>query len=104
MLIPKNKKFKREIWGQVLRLRGQEIFIEIYQESLQMVLKRYANETYDICFKLNRMPFQAQHYALDFIECENLFTKLIDNSYYKCKSTELQMPNGFPQKTNATFQ
>lgn len=98
VLKPKSNKnsHAKHIYGQVYRVREKKIFIEIFQQSIKTFRKEYKNELYDICFILNRMPYQLQHYALDFVEKEQLFTKLINNSYYKCKSEKLTQANGVP--------
>lgn len=91
VLKPKYSKPKLEIWGQVLRVRESKIYIEIFPETFGAVRNGHKNELYDINFKVNRMPFQLQHFALEFIKEEQLFTRLIDNSYYQCKTA---MSNG----------
>lgn len=90
--------------GQVYRIRERKIFIEIFNYSFRKIQKNHKQELYDISFILNRMPYQVQHQALDFIEKEDLFTKLINNSYYKCKSASLPLANGKKQTYNHQFK
>lgn len=106
ILKPKSNKSAqaKHIYGQVYRVREKKIYIEIFQQSIKQLRKAYKNEFYDICFILNRMPYQLQHYALNFVEKEDLFTKLINNSYYKCKSVKLTQANGVPTQRNHSFQ
>lgn len=92
------------IYGQVQRVRDKKIYLEIFQQSIKQVRNANKNEVYDICFILNRLPYQLQHYALDFIEKEELFTKLINNSYYKCKSAKLTPANRVPMQNKHSFQ
>lgn len=76
-------KAKNEIWGQVLRVRNQKIYIEIFPESFNKVRNQFEGQLFDIHFTVNRVPFQLQHFALEFVENENLFTRLIHNYQYK---------------------
>ncbi|XP_055301141.1 putative helicase mov-10-B.1 isoform X2 [Sitodiplosis mosellana] len=76
-------KAKSEIWGQVLRVKNSKIYIEIFPETFNKVQHSYDGQLYDIIFTVNRMPFQLQHFALEFIEKEHLFTRLIHNFQYK---------------------
>lgn len=106
VLKPKSNKNAeaKHIYGQVYRVREKKIYIEIFQQSIKQIRKANKNEVYDICFILNRMPYQLQHYALNFIEKEDLFTKMINNSYYNCKSAKLTQANGVPMQRSHSFQ
>lgn len=106
VLKPKSNKNveAKHIFGQCYRVREKKIYIEIFQQSIKMIRKAHKNELYDISFVLNRMPFQLQHYALDFVENEQLFNKLINNSYYKCKSMQLTQANGVPTQRSHPYQ
>lgn len=103
MNVNKRKK-EKVIWGQIVRLRGKEIIIEIFPDTYKLVMRSHRYESYDIFFTLNRVPFQLQHYALDFIRDENLFTRLINNTYYDCKSTNLALPNGLSSTQKHKFK
>lgn len=74
--------------GQVLRVRERKVYIEIFQESMKFVRSSWKNEYYDICFTLNRVPYQLQHYSLEFIEKQQLFKELINNRRYNLKTIE----------------
>lgn len=103
--INRNKRKKEKmITGQILRLSGKEVIIEIFQKTFHVVLKSHRHESYDIFFTMNRLPYQLQHNALDFIKNENLFTRLINNSYYDCKSTTLVLPNGISSMQKHKFK
>lgn len=106
VLHPKSQNQSREkdIFGQICGLRDRKIYIEIFRESFRSIRKSYKNESYDISFLLNRMPYQVQHNALDFIENDQLFTKLINNSYYGCKSESLPLSNGKPNIQKHQFK
>lgn len=106
ILKPKSNRSEqaKHVHGQVQRVRDKKIYIEIFPHSVKYVSKAYKDELYDICFILNRMPYQMQHYALNFIEKEDLFTKLINNSYYHCKSAKLVQANGVPMQRSHSFQ
>ncbi|XP_031638656.1 putative helicase mov-10-B.1 isoform X2 [Contarinia nasturtii] len=102
ILTPKytDLKLKGEIWGQVLRVKEQKIYIEIFRESINKVHQLGFNKGtyYDIFFKLNRVPYQLQHFALEFIESQELFTRLINNSYYNCKNAMSIVPKAHGTK------
>lgn len=84
MLHPKNGG-KKDVFGKVHRIRERKIIIEIFDSSFRLIKYAHRNELYDIEFLLNRQPYKLQHYALDFIRKDNLFTKLIGNSLYNCE-------------------
>lgn len=71
-----------EIQGQIVRVRENKIYIEIMPKAFAFVKKHHKMEFYDIIFQLNRIPYQLQHYALSFIESQNLFDILINNDQY----------------------
>lgn len=105
VLKPKSSKdvHAKYIYGQVYRVREKKIHIEIFPQSIKLVRSSNKNAFYDICFILNRVPYQMQHNALDFIEKEQLFTKLINNSYYKCKASKLTPANGVLKQISHPF-
>lgn len=78
-----NRYIKDPIRGQVQRFKenDEKIVIEIL-DHFEFVLENYRNDLYDILFELNRMPYQLQHYALDFVKKQNLFDILIENDQY----------------------
>lgn len=84
---PKKKKKrgrkKDHIRGQVRRFKqnDEKIIIEIV-DNFDFVLRKYRNDLYDILFELNRMPYQLQHNALDFVKKHKLFDILIKNDLY----------------------
>lgn len=87
--LPKNK----EISGQVLRVRDKKIYLEIFRESADLVRKSYMHEEYDIHFTLNRVPYQLQHNALEFLQKEKLFKILINQNFYNAKNFKNTDPN-----------
>lgn len=90
VLKPKFKRLShdKEIWGQVLRVREKKVYIEIFQQSIKLVRKSWMNEYYDISFKLNRVPYQLQHFALDFMKKEQLFSRLMNNCAYNSNNIQ----------------
>lgn len=65
--------------GKIQGKNVEKIFIEIPSESFLSV---YQTESFDFRFILNRVPFQMQHFALDFLRDHDLFDLLIDNPAY----------------------
>lgn len=98
-LKPKHRTVKKEIWGQVCRTREKKILMEIYQESFQLMLSLYRTESFDIIFKVNRVPYQCQHLVLEFIQLHQLFPKLINNPDFKSESSK-----GVKSKTAHRFK
>lgn len=94
--LPKNTEIK----GQILRISDKKVYIEIFKESNKHVRRSWQSESYDIFFKLNRTPYQLQHFALEFVKNEQLFTRLINNSFYDCKSSKLKISDSVQMKKN----
>ena len=91
-------KPKKAIWGQVLRVKDKKIYIEIFPESFNQVRNSHKSQLYDINFTVNRVPFQLQHLALEFIKTDKLFPKLIKNKEY-LKTDNATVPNGTANPT-----
>lgn len=104
VLRPKLNRTKEEIWGQVVRVKDQKVYIDIFAEKFQRLLNSHISERYDIIFRMNRVPYQLQHYALEFIEQHNLFTRLIDNSFYRCKTEQLKLSHCIPNTRKPTLE
>lgn len=51
------------------------------------------HEEYDIHFTLNRVPYQLQHNALEFLQKEKLFKILINQNFYNAKNFKNTDPN-----------
>lgn len=85
VLIPENgtSRTKRtELWGEIDRINNGAIYINIFPKSVKAVQDSYKKVVYTIHFVLNRVPYQLQHLALDFIKEHNLFGQLINNPRY----------------------
>lgn len=65
--------------GQIKASNKDFIFIEITERDHSEYLQRNIHRTYDICFHVNRLPFQLQHHALDWIESHRLFNVFVNN-------------------------
>lgn len=63
--------------GKILRRDSNTIYVDIYpaRECL-------TNDTYSIMFEVNRIGFQLQHNALDFVKRHDLFGIFINNPEY----------------------
>lgn len=94
---------ERDVFGKVLRIRERKIIIEIFQYSFELIKYAHKKELYDIEFLLNRQPYKLQHYALDFVKQDKLFTKLIGNDYYKCALPTLTLANEENGRKNHKF-
>lgn len=80
-LLPPNDGSAVQIHGKVKGKNHERIFIEFDIENFAKIRKNYL-KPFDIFFQLNRVPFQAQHLALDFFQQHDLFTHLIKNPLY----------------------
>ncbi|KAG4068951.1 hypothetical protein HA402_005099 [Bradysia odoriphaga] len=73
----------QEIGGSISRRDNEKIYVSLYDG-----VERFNEDTlYDIKFKINRIPFQVQHKALDFIRSHKLFEILIENPKYSTQET-----------------
>lgn len=77
------RRGKFPIRGQIVRLKGGKIIIEINPDAFQSALKWHKSKSYDFQFQVNRIHYQTQHHALTFIESEKLFQTLIRNDQYE---------------------
>lgn len=68
--------------GQILGKMDNKIHLVLfdYIETID------ENQLYDIDFQINRLPYQAQHKALDFVQHHKLFDLLIENTQYSTTS------------------
>lgn len=87
-LVPKDgvksrRRNNEVIKGEIRRYRDKKIYIRIFDESFKTVHSLCkTGSSFNVNFKMNRTPYQLQHYALDFVESHNLFGKLINNPRY----------------------
>lgn len=68
--------------GRIKRKSADKIFVEMSDECFSQfgdVAKKYS---FDIKFCLNRLPYQLQHLALDYLNDQHLFDVLINNPKY----------------------
>lgn len=89
VLIPSNprpttKKFN-PIWGEISNISKEQksVIIRILFSRNGEAVQRIMNEPLNLLFQVNRMPYQLQHQALDFIQKEKLFNVLINNDNYR---------------------
>lgn len=73
-----------EYLGTICGLQDKTIVFEVTESKALKDLASGKNKLYNISFKLNRLHYQLQHYALEFILDHELFVRLIDNSDYRC--------------------
>lgn len=75
-----NPKWRGSIDGRIKYNSEKElIIVEISEESVEYVETTIG---YNIEFHVNRLPFQVQHRALDFVKNHNLVEILINNPEY----------------------
>lgn len=88
VLIPMQTPLKKnfEIMGQILYIREDCVFVDIFPQSFKQIKRIYETETFTIKFQVNSVPYQQQHMALDYIVEHNLFNILINNSIYNARN------------------
>lgn len=78
----KGKTSAAKLNGKIKRRESEKIFVELWPAKLWSY-----DEGYDIFFEINRMVYQLQHNALNFIKEHRLFSILINNpSYHQSQS------------------
>lgn len=89
VLIPSNPRQTttkiNPIWGEISSISKEQKSVRIripFARNGEAVL-RLLNEPHNLSFQVNRMPYQLQHQALDFIQKEKLFNVLINNDNYR---------------------
>lgn len=68
--------------GQIKRKSTDKIFVEMSDECFSQFGEVAKNYSFDIKFCLNRIPYQLQHLALDYLNDQHLFGALINNPKY----------------------
>lgn len=85
--LPSTSKHNNEHLGKICDLRDKELVFDVMQpKSFDLIRGSYGNKLYDISFKLNRVYYQLQHYALEFVLDLNLFHRMIDNKDFECET------------------
>lgn len=75
---------KMKFCGRVLRCDEKNIHVEIFKEKDSSTLKTHCKvQPFDICFTVNRLPYQMQHKTLKLVEQFNLHSLLINNENYE---------------------
>lgn len=77
-LTPKMMMYGTKLNGKIKRRAGGKIYVEIFN-----AFKMNTNDTYDIAFETNRIVYQLQHNALDYVKKHKLFSILIDSPIYQ---------------------
>lgn len=72
--------------GKIKRRESGKIYVEIFNANRWNSI--IAMERYNIVFEINRIVYQLQHNALDFIKRYRLFDILINNPSYHYQEEE----------------
>lgn len=82
--LPDTSNHKNEHLGKICDLRDKKVLFDVTQtKSFNLIRGSCENKLYNISFKLNRLNYQMQHYALEFVLDHELFVRLVDNSDYR---------------------
>lgn len=86
VLIPTKLKTTKKIviGGEISNISKDQksVIIRILYSNCIEVVQRLLEESFDLLFQVNRLPYQLQHQALDFIQKDKLFDVLINNDNY----------------------
>lgn len=70
--------------GKICDLQDKKVLFEVTKaKSFNSIREACENELFDISFKLNRLSYKLQHYALEFVLDHEMFVRLVDNSDYR---------------------
>lgn len=79
--------------GKIKQRKGEKIIVEIFN-----AYKYDHFTTYDLTFETNRIVYQLQHSALEFIEKHEIFNILINHpDYYR------QIEDRWPSRSTSVF-
>lgn len=79
------------IAGQIKTCNKEFIFVEITERDHCMYLSKHPDRCYDIFFHVNRVTFQLQHYALEWIANHQLFNIFVNSSDYDCDASNFNV-------------
>lgn len=79
----KEKYSDMMISGQVKGCNKEFIFMDIADDKECEYLKRNLHSSYDIYFRGNRLPFQLQHQALEWIVNHRLYKNFVNHPNYE---------------------
>lgn len=86
-VVVRSAKAKEGIEGLICEVQDKNIVFDLTELNAKKFFKIWTAATdgklYNVSFKLNRLHYQLQHYALEFILDHELFVRLIDNSDYR---------------------
>lgn len=73
--------FQPKIWasGQIKRCEKDFIYLEIIEEDFVLLSSNVDKQLFDISSHINRVGYQLQHRALDYLGKHNLHSILINN-------------------------
>lgn len=78
----KRMPVRNVIHGTIKSKKDDKIFVEVYEECFDYMLRNCHQDLYDIYFHVNRQPYKMQHNALKFMLEHKLFGCLINNRKY----------------------
>lgn len=68
--------------GQIKKYDNDFIYVEIVEEEFADLQKYSEKQCFDIRFNMNRVGYQLQHRALDYVRRHSLHSILINNKLY----------------------
>lgn len=78
---------KQTFSGRIKSANREYIFVEIIQKDVDKLKLYCQTQSFDIFFKVNRIPYQIQRKALEYIYEFDLHSKLIFNEKYNYAET-----------------
>lgn len=83
-----SKHEERKIDGSILGKSDDKIHVLLFDG----IDNFSENQVYDVHFQINRIPYQVQHKALDFVQHHKLFEVLINNPKYSLADDGMNVP------------
>lgn len=75
---------KSVISGRMKRYDNGFIYVEICAKHFPKMMQFREKDTFDIYFKVNTLPFEIQHKAVEYAETFALHSSIIANPAYNC--------------------
>lgn len=88
-LKPVSSSSGRILTGRIQGSNKEHIFLEISEEDVDYLRNNCGQRLFDIHFNMNRIQFQLQHNALNWLEKHGLFSLLVNNPKFDCAEDEV---------------
>lgn len=91
----KRMPVRNVIHGSIKSKKDDKIFVEVFEECFDYMLRNCHKDFYDLSFHVNQQPYKMQHNALKFMQEHQLFKTLINNRKYDDDTEPTSVRNGY---------